>query len=186
MAVISFDETDSLICPAIDIAEHHTLMYLLTFEAVPTQQHEEFDESFDVATGRSVASLPQFCAWMQHLLSDDGHLLYWIGGEIPPSVLEKVEKDEPVGELLPQLRTSDKRILTFSARSVKAIAKESGLLRKLNGPTNAKKKKIQSKKSKVAKGAWNKEREAPKQRGYEDFKRYSFSPASSSPTSQEE
>lgn len=139
---------------------------------------EDFEERFDVATGRSVAAIPQFCAWMQHLLHDKGHLLYWIGGDIPADVLDLVERDEPVGDLVPALGSSDKRILVFPASAVKKIAKESGLLRARKSLTSRKKKKSISQKSSTAKGSWSKkDRDAPKQRGYENFKRISFTPS---------
>ena len=145
---------------------------------------EEYEERFDVATGRSVTALPQFCAWMQHLLNKSGSLLYWIGGEIPENVLEQAERDVPVSSLVPVLESSDKRIIVFPAEGVTKIAKESGLLRltKSTKPSSAnKKKRTDNKKKKAtAKGAWSKDRDSPKQRGYEGFKRYSFTPDTTS------
>lgn len=125
---------------------------------------------FGVATGRSVSALPQFCAWMQHLLEDDGELLYWIGGEIEASILSRTASDTPIDELVPEME-SDKRILVFPASEVKAIAKESGIVVKPTKPANSRRQKASAQR---AKGQWRKkERTEPKQRGYDDFQRYS-------------
>lgn len=145
------------------------------------------DRKFDVATGRSVANIPQFCAWMQHMLQPDtGRLLYWIGGDVPDDILERVVSDEWIQELVPAIE-SDKRIVTLPQAAVARIARESGLIVKLpnkprssnkpkpppnsnrtNKPTSKPKRQIK------AKGAWGRrDDDGPKQRGYEDFKRYS-------------
>jgi 16S rRNA (guanine527-N7)-methyltransferase len=98
------------------------------------------DLLFDVATGRSVSSIPQFCAWMQHLIrrappnngndekknktsSGGGHLLYWIGGDISEvdDILQEskheILSDTPVKQLLVGIE-SDKRILVCSRDTV--------------------------------------------------------------------
>lgn len=145
---------------------------------------------FDIVTGRSVTSVPQFCAWVQHLLSEDGHLLYWIGGgDIPQNVLEKLQQDVSLSELVPVLQSSDKRILVFTAKAVRQIAKESGLMptRKIAGKSvtagrssfNSNDGNKSQRKPKT-KGEWRrKASDEPKQRGYESFKRYSSCPRES-------
>jgi 16S rRNA (guanine527-N7)-methyltransferase len=136
--------------------------------------------TFDVATGRSVAKLSQFCGWMSHLLPK-GNLLYWIGGEIPENILKRCIRDEPVGDLVPALESSDKRILIFPAKAVQEIAKESGLLRSRKSSASSSSNKNENKnKKKHVKGAWkSKDRNEPKQRGYENFRRVSFTAGSS-------
>lgn len=146
-------------------------------------------KTFDVATGRSVSSLPQFSAWMHHLLKKEsgsapastGTLLYWIGGDLPESVQSLVESDCPLQELIPEME-SDKRILVFSAAAVHQMAKESGIVvrqHQQQQPKKSSKTANQSKTKKtVAKGAWKKRDAANKQRGYDDFQRYSSLDAS--------
>lgn len=132
---------------------------------------------FDVCVGRSVAAIPTFCLWTQNLLQPEGHLLYMIGGDIDDEVLDQATVDQDIDDLLECPGASDKRVLVFSATSVKSIAAASG--EKLRVPTNQKqmtlgKNKTNKKKpQQQAKGHWVKrEDSAPKRRGYENFKRY--------------
>jgi 16S rRNA (guanine(527)-N(7))-methyltransferase RsmG len=98
---------------------------------------------FDVATGRSVSSLPQFCTWMRHLVGSDGHLMYWTGssgrpqggdpGEavcagdgIPGEILALCDSDVAIEPLLRHLVPTDKRILTFDRGAVQALAAMNG------------------------------------------------------------
>ena len=139
---------------------------------------------FDVATGRSVSALPQFCTWMHHLVKPStGNLLYWIGGEVPQTVLDLATSDTGIVDAwIPALAdTCDKHVLQFGQAAVVRIAKESGIVlpNKKSSPHNNRKKKSTNRsnkstasKQRTAKGAWDKDRAAPKQRGYEGFKRY--------------
>lgn len=130
---------------------------------------------FDVATGRSVSALPQFCAWMHHLMQPEtGRLMYWIGGEIEESVLSRVQIDIPVEELVTSLET-DKRVLILSQSSVSEIADESGITVTLPNPPK-KQRPARTKKPDKAKGSWQRRRgdeNETKQRGYDNFQRYS-------------
>jgi hypothetical protein len=144
------------------------------------------DQKFDVATGRAVSSIPQFCAWMQHLLKPKtGRVMYWVGGDIEEEMLERALSNDRIQELVPEME-SEKTILVFPQPAVKQIANESGLIVKAtkigkpslprNHKDNAKTKRNKQR----AKGAWKRnDPDTPKQRGYEDFKRYS-SPGSKS------
>jgi len=143
-------------------------------------------ECVDWCVGRSVASLPKFCSSVHHLLKQSsGKLLYIIGGDVPESNV--AECDEPIHDLFVS-RTdkeygdliSEKRLLVFSQKNVLEMAKSSDNYRnalqmqKMAGKSDANSNKGKQAKSKVgkAKGAWNKKRDQPKQRGYEDFQRY--------------
>lgn len=138
---------------------------------------ELFGQQFDVATGRSVSALGNFCAWMHHLLAKDtGKLLYWIGGDVDASILDRRTSDVPIVDLLPEM-VSDKRILTFEQVDVTTIARESGVdvsaARKATKNRHNRSAKPTRRKQ-LAKGAWKSRRnEEQKNRGYEDFQRYS-------------
>ena len=150
---------------------------------------------FDVVTGRSVTALPQFCAWVQHLLKPDtGHLVYWTGGSVDPHLLKHTVHNVALQELMPQdwHDDYDKRILVLTAASVRQIARESGIV-VVAGPTKAATRSYQktttappSNNQRRVKGAWKKRSaDEPRQRGYENFKRYSSFTSSSSTTSSE-
>ena len=139
------------------------------------------DQKFDVATGRSVSAIPQFCAWMQHLLKHDtGRVMYWIGGDVPEDMLVNTLSNDRIEALVPEME-SEKRILVFPQAAVKMIARESGLIvkpTKIGKPSPKKRNKDANSKTKRnasrAKGSWKRnDPDVPKQRGYEDFKRYS-------------
>jgi 16S rRNA (guanine527-N7)-methyltransferase len=138
------------------------------------------DQKFDVATGRSVSAIPQFCAWMQHLLKPGtGRVMYWIGGDIPEDMLSHALSNDRIQELVPKMK-SDKKIIVIPQAAVKQIARESGLIvkpTKIGKPSAPKPNKENSKTKRNksrAKGSWKRnDPDAPKQRGYEDFKRYS-------------
>lgn len=133
------------------------------------------DEVFDVATGRSVSAIPQFCAWMQHLVKPTGHLLYWIGGDVDASILEQTVSDTPIESLVPDME-SDKRILILPQLAVKRIAKASGISVQPSPTNRSQRKRPSSQRKTTAKGSWSRRNsEEPKQRGYEGFKRYSSS-----------
>ena len=140
---------------------------------------EDFaNQKFDVVLGRSVTAIPQFCVWIEHLLQKDtGHLMYWIGGDIPTNILDYAKVDYDIMELIPNI-ISDKRILIFPQASVHEIARSSGIKKvqrtTTNKPDNDVRKKKQPQKSKdKAKGAWQKRKsDEPKQRGYDNFQRY--------------
>ena len=153
---------------------------------------------FDVATGRSVSDLGQFCAWMQHLLrNDDSLLVYWSGGTLPTSVTSQCTTDTPLHELIPthgDFRTPDdphgKRLLVLPRTAVQTLAQESGVKVVPQKPPRRKKNNSHnttatagSKRKKNARGAWSKnysaedeQDAAPKQRGYQDFQRFSSLP----------
>lgn len=170
-------------------------------------------ERFDVVTGRSVTALPQFCAWVQHLLKPEtGHLIYWIGGDIDPALLERTVINRSIQDIIPDWTDNhDKRILVFPAAAVRAIAAESGIVVKPATTTAAtinrrhppkdstaaaaaaaagKRQQARpnsKKKRQTAKGAWRKKSaDEPRQRGYDNFKRYSSLSRSSSGTDDKE
>mmetsp|Transcript_35472 Transcript_35472/g.85981 ORF Transcript_35472/g.85981 Transcript_35472/m.85981 type:complete len:324 (-) Transcript_35472:1465-2436(-) len=131
---------------------------------------EQLHQKFDVCVGRSVAAIPTYCFWVNDLLEKNGHLLYMIGGDIDQQLLNQAIIDTDIDDLLESAGASDKRILVFPQETVKKIAKASGeqprVPRKVKPTLGAKKKKR-------AKGEWAKrDPTAPKQRGYENFKRY--------------
>ena len=145
-------------------------------------------QRFELVTGRSVAAIPQFCCYMQDLLLPDGKLVYWIGGDIDQSVQSHIENDYSLqNDLFGSLSSdgkplieSDKHLLTFSKDAVTTIARESGIRLSINKPSKKKSQGSKPKrKTEKARGAWSRrqrhgsEDAEPKQRGYENFQRYS-------------
>lgn len=136
--------------------------------------------AYDVCVGRSVATLPKFCFWMQDLIrrpssKDDkgGELLYIVGGDIEESLLSQTISDTPIDELLDCSGASDKRILVFYHDAVSSIASTSGEVKRKRGPAKPKPKASGTKMPSVARGHWIKrDNSRPKQRGYDSFKRY--------------
>jgi len=137
--------------------------------------------AYDICVGRSVSALPRFCFWTQDLLkkknkaskgkSNEGRLVYIIGGTVESSVTTRVVTDIPIDDLLECDGASDKRVLVVSSSDVVSIARESGEKRQKRGQTRNKVKN-NSKRTSV-KGKWQeKDNSAQKQRGYENFKRY--------------
>jgi 16S rRNA (guanine527-N7)-methyltransferase len=132
---------------------------------------EALKGEFDMCVGRSVAAIPTFCFWVQRLLKKKGHLVYLIGGDIDHELLEQTLDDRNVDDLLNFGGASDKRVLVFPQASVKKIAASSG--EKLRVPINQKVALGGKNKKKQPKGAWEKrDNSQPKNRGYENFKRY--------------
>lgn len=147
---------------------------------------------YDVVLGRSVTALPRFCAWISDLLKrgkddaeDEGRLIYIIGGDLDELVESRIVQDMPVDQLLGrQEGSSDKRGLIFSARDVETIATESGEKQKIVRTGPGRRRKNSNSNSgggggsggkKTAKGEWSKKRnDVKKDRGYDDFQRYSF------------
>jgi 16S rRNA (guanine(527)-N(7))-methyltransferase RsmG len=147
-------------------------------------------KKFDIVTGRSVARLPQFCAWATNLLNpDSGHLVYWIGGEIDPVILQQTCRSTSIEEYLsPILKTSyDKRVLFFPVAAVRTIAsalptrkqRNTGKTTKpraITNPTSIRPKEMkqQQKRRPMVKGEWRKKNDPdqPKQRGHENFQRF--------------
>ena len=144
---------------------------------------------YDVCLGRSVTALPRFCAWMYPLLkkqqtddnSDEGRLIYIIGGELEDVVESRIESDTFLDELLDRDEgTSDKKALIFMANDVEEIAVESGEVNKIvrSAPAGTGKKSKQRRNrhqrtNKTAKGAWQKrDNSVKKDRGYDDFQRF--------------
>lgn len=173
MEMVLLDSVGKKLTAVQDMVDELKLTNVVTHHG----RAEDFSErKFDVATGRSVSAIPQFCTWMQKLLKpDSGRLMYWIGGDVPANVLNKATANELITALVPNME-SDKRILTFPQAAVKKIARESGLGVKPTG-ANAKQRnrpKRQPNSKARAKGSWRKnDPDVKKQRGYEDFKRYS-------------
>lgn len=136
------------------------------------QQDDDDENKFDICVGRSVAAIPSFCFWTQHLLkARTGHLVYMIGGDIDGGLLDQAIVDIDIEEILNSSGVSDKRLLVFSTDSVKDIASASGLKPRIikSSPQRG----IVGKGKRKAKGEWTKrDNSIPKQRGYEDFQRY--------------
>jgi 16S rRNA (guanine527-N7)-methyltransferase len=149
------------------------------------------DQKFDWVMGRSVAAIPTYCFWIDHLLKKKnqnepdscGHLLYLIGGVIDDSILEKSIRDEHISDLLERADVSDKRVLVFPQPAVHQLAQSSG--EKLKVPQGSRdrsqhgnhQKKIANRRKNnsitTARGQWQqRDVTAPKQRGYEGFERF--------------
>jgi 16S rRNA (guanine527-N7)-methyltransferase len=185
---IAYPETEFVLLDSIGkkLTAVQAMADALKLENVKTHHgraEDWVDQKFDVATGRSVAAVPQFCAWAQHLLRPGtGRLMYWIGGELPEDILSHTLSDNWVQSLVPEIE-SEKRIITLPQSAVKQIARESGLIVKPTkvGTPNPRKANKANKPKPKAKGAWRNRNDpdAPKQRGYEDFKRYSSTGSSS-------
>ena len=125
--------------------------------------------AYDVCVGRSVAALPKFCFWISELIKpEEGRLVYIIGGDLPSSLLSQAESNVAIDDVLQQEGTSDKRILIFSQKAVASIAASSGEVKQKRGKPKPKVQRT----SKKAKGQWTR-RDKPKNRGYDDFKRFS-------------
>lgn len=135
--------------------------------------------NYDICVGRSVTSLPRYCFWIKDLLkSKEGKLVYIIGGDIEGNVQSKLQADVPIDELLKCTGASDKRALILTSSSINKIAKESGETRQKKG--SGKKKNNHKKKNRFeegkwsdSKGSWSRNSTEEKDRGYENFKRYS-------------
>jgi 16S rRNA (guanine527-N7)-methyltransferase len=126
--------------------------------------------AYDICVGRSVAALPKFCFWINDLIRPkQGRVAYIIGGDIEESLLSLAESDVDIDDVLEQSGASDKRILIFDQKAVSKIAAASGEVKRKRG---SRKNKVQRTSDK-AKGQWKKRDNKPKQRGYDDFKRYS-------------
>lgn len=156
-----------------NIFTHHGRAEEMVEDVLTGRKHRH---AYDVCVGRSVASIPKFCFWVQDLIktaNEDGgagRLMYIIGGEIESDVLAKTVADVTIEELLDQTGASDKRILVFPQEEVQAIANDSGEVKIKRGTRNKNKGK---RKNRQAKGAWAKrDSDVPKQRGYDNFKRY--------------
>ena len=140
---------------------------------------KNFKNQFDICVGRSVAALPKFCFWINGLLKkESGKLLYIIGGELENIVEDNILVDVEISELLGSVDKgySDKRALLFGESDVNLIAVNSGETKQKRGKpgTGRHRKKSISKKKTLPKGAWAKrDNSAPKQRGAENFRRYS-------------
>lgn len=144
-------------------------------------------QKFDLCVGRSVAAIPTYCFWIQNLLKKDtGKLVYIIGGEIEEEILQQVESDQPIDDLLQYPGVSDKRVLVFPQAQVRNIAAASGEKIhqgiSLGSSTTGKRamragnqsSKANTPKPKSSKGQWTRRdpTTTPKQRGYENFKRF--------------
>ena len=129
--------------------------------------------NFDICVGRSVAAIPTYCFWIQNLLrKKTGHLVYIIGGDIEPALMDQTLASNDIDSLLDRPGVSDKKVLVFPQTAVKQIASSSG--EKINGLPRKRKITLGKKKqNQSSKGQWNRrDNSQPKQRGYEGFKRY--------------
>jgi len=173
-----------------DMADQLGLKNVKTFhgraESIPEAR------KFDWVTGRSVAAIKTFAFWIDHLLKDGksskgsdgedrsvGHLIYLNRRDVEDELLELVSRDEDIADLLGCSEISDKRVLVFSQSAVHSLALASGeklrVPRRGGGTTarsHRKSNKSRPRKS-SARGEWQKrDSSAPKQRGYEGFRRF--------------
>jgi 16S rRNA (guanine527-N7)-methyltransferase len=182
-----------------DMADRLGLQNVKTFhgraELLPNKQQ------FDWVVGRSVAAIPTYAFWVDHLLKDGkskkkgenddrtnaiGHLVYLIGGDIDEPVLDLAIYDEDISDLLDCPGVSDKRVLVFPQPAVHSLAVSSGEKLKVprgsssNGSssgsssrTNNNDRKNNNRRNEKAKGQWKtRDNSAPKQRGYDNFQRF--------------
>lgn len=95
---------------------------------------EQVKGQFDWCVGRSVASLPKYCSWIQHLLKPStGKLLYIVGGDVPEAA--QADHDYSIHDLFTagdddgnwegSGMISEKRILIFDASAVTTMAVQS-------------------------------------------------------------
>jgi 16S rRNA (guanine527-N7)-methyltransferase len=105
-------------------------LQLSNVQTMHSRAEDIHERQFDWCVGRSVASLPQYCSWIQHLLKPTtGKLLYIVGGDVPEA--SQAEQDSAIHDLFVTAgdgpsnsgRISEKRILLFNASAVKKIAK---------------------------------------------------------------
>lgn len=163
-----------------NVSTHHGRVEEIVDDPIKGRKQKN---SFDICVGRSVTAMPKFCFWIKDLLKkkegDEGRLVYIIGGKVEESVTSRLEANVSIDELLQYDGASDKRTLILSASNVIEVAKESGEKREIRGESN--KKKNNKKPRSNSEGDWNdskggwakKNNSARKQRGYENFKRYS-------------
>ena len=136
-------------------------------------------QNFDICVGRSVTALPRFCFWIAGLLKKEhGKLLYIIGGDVEKIVQESTSADVKISNILGGDNYSDKNVLLFSEENVETIAAGSGEKKQKRGAPGTgrhrKKSNVTKSNKKLVKGAWAKrDNSERKQRGAEDFKRYS-------------
>jgi 16S rRNA (guanine(527)-N(7))-methyltransferase RsmG len=158
-----------------NVSTHHGRAEDMAEDILHSRTHRR---AYDICVGRSVTSIPQFCSWIHNLLRQGtGTLVYILGGEVESNIIEKATMDIPMDELLERedFSNNDKRILVFSQEMVKAIVKESGEVKQFRGSSRAPNGPNPTKR-KQAKGAWSKRDPdaGPKNRGYENFKRYGY------------
>ncbi|KAG7338292.1 ribosomal RNA small subunit methyltransferase G [Nitzschia inconspicua] len=164
-----------------DMADQLGLKNVHTFhgraESLPSSR------KFDWVMGRSVAAIPTYAFWVNHLLkkkSDDekcGYLVYLIGGDVDDSILNLAVHDEDISELLKHPFVSDKRVLVFPQPAVHELALASG--EKLRVPRGGSQERRPGGKNKKlgsgakTRGQWQRrDITTPKSRGYEGFRRY--------------
>lgn len=128
--------------------------------------------SFDIVTGRSVTELNQFFGYTFQLLNPNtGHVVYWDGGaRNAATTLTEPDSSISVADHIQPI-TSDKYVHTYKYSTIQSSIENSNI--NLPKPQKASRRRPKTKrnKSKKIKGAWR-DRDAPKQRGYENFKRY--------------
>lgn len=138
------------------------------------------DETVDIVTGRGVSNLRAFMGATQHVLrSSSAQLIYWTGGETGVDEAHWCESSIHLRDIIPSVvdADDDKRILTFSRTAIQSLAVGNEKRRALiSSQQQAKKRNHRPKPSKPAKGSWRRRDETePKQRGYDNFKRYDSS-----------
>lgn len=129
---VLLDSVGKKLIAIADIAQQLQLTNVQTHHG----RSEEFIDragQFDVATGRSVSNLGQFCGWMHHLLKETtGRLLYWTGGDVEPAIVERSTAQYRIDQLL-RVAGSDsaggdvdptKTILVFHQAAVSRIARD--------------------------------------------------------------
>jgi len=159
-----------------NVRTHHGRAEELVDDILEGSRHKG---AYDICLGRSVAALPKFCFWISDLLKPEnkGQLLYIIGGPIDDNVESKLTSESLIDDLLEYQGASDKRVLVFGQKAVSSIAAESGEIKQKRGSRNKsnrnKKRQGNNNSNKKAKGSWaKKDNSTPKQRGYDDFKRF--------------
>lgn len=185
---IQFPETEFVLADSIgkkiavcsDIAQQLHLTNVRTYHG---RVEAYLSEQFDVVTGRGVTSIPNFCATVQHLLrNNNSHVVYWTGGDIEKDVIDVALQNTSIQHRIPEWDDNyDKRILVWDAATVRTLGGNTnrsipkGITNNGRNPNRSKtnvSKTSPQRKNKIPKGAWKK-RDDSRQRGYENFQRYS-------------
>ncbi|GMI06654.1 hypothetical protein TrVE_jg921 [Triparma verrucosa] len=124
-------ETDFVLCDSVGkklkvVNDMATQLETSNVQVHHGRAEEMKSGHFDVVVGRSVADLPRFCSWVEHLMHEDSALLYIKGGRIeddmPLEVIEPLEDEEINGLLGADF--SDKRVLKYNRGAVRLLAKQ--------------------------------------------------------------
>lgn len=150
------------------------------------------EPAFDIITGRSVTHIAEFCTWIpRRILHNHGHVLYWTGGEMEPQLQPYITREIILSQRMTGIIPDDRRIWVIPASSVPTIAAKAASLtkssssrklqRRIQNEKNTHAKNNQNRRRRPARGAWA-PRDRPKQRGYENFQRFSSLETTSSKT----